>query len=401
MTVPDGHNPKRVLSIATLYPNAHTPRFGTFVARSLEALAERGDWRVTVINPIGIAPFALGRYKKLAQAAVNGTESGVEVRRPTFTLIPKFGARSNPATIAKTVLPIARKLHAERRFDLIDAQFFYPDGPAAAIIARALELPLSIKARGSDITYWGTRDFARRQMVEAARQAAGLLSVSQALAGDMCALGMEPNKITLHYTGLDRDRFRPLDHAGLRRKLGERLGIDLPRTRPLLATVGALIERKGQTFVIEALKKLPDAQLLLVGTGEDEANLRGLASDLGVAGRVHFLGSVDHDLLPVILSAADAMVLPSNNEGLANAWVEALACGTPLVICDAGGARELVTGADAGVIVQRSADAVAEGVQAVLADLPPSDRVTANVDGFSWRANGDALATHFERLTCG
>jgi teichuronic acid biosynthesis glycosyltransferase TuaC len=59
---------KRLLSIATLYPNAHTPRFGTFVARQLEALAARGDWQVTVINPIGLPPLALGRYAPLARA---------------------------------------------------------------------------------------------------------------------------------------------------------------------------------------------------------------------------------------------------------------------------------------------------------------------------------------------
>ena len=51
-------------------------------------------------------------------------------------------------------------------------------------------------------------------------------------------------------------------------------------------------------------------------------------------------------MLPALLSAADAMVLPSASEGLANAWIEALACGTPLVITDVGGAREVVTGPD-------------------------------------------------------
>ncbi|MDA7788034.1 glycosyltransferase [Sphingomonadaceae bacterium] len=389
---------KRVLSIATLYPNTHTPRFGTFVARSLEALAARGDWRVTVINPIGIAPFALGRYKKLAQAATDGTEGGVEVHRPTFTLIPKVGARSNPATIAKAILPLVRKLHAQQPFDMVDAQFFYPDGPAAAQIARALDLPFSIKARGSDITYWGTKDFARSQMVEAAHEASGLLSVSQALAEDMKALGMDGDKIMLHYTGLDRDRFRPLGHVGLRKMLGERLGIALRENEKLLSTVGALIPRKGQEFAIGAVGSIPDARLLLVGTGEDEKHLQSLARDFGVAGRVHFLGSVDHDLLPIILSASDAMVLPSDNEGLANAWVEALACGTPLVICDAGGAKELVSGPDAGVIVERTPDGVAAGIRQVLDNLPSAERAAAVTDQFSWQANGAALAAHFDRL---
>ena len=65
---------RRLLSLATLYPNAHTPQFGTFVARSLEALAARDEWDVTVINPVGIPPLALGRYRALAAAAVDGVE---------------------------------------------------------------------------------------------------------------------------------------------------------------------------------------------------------------------------------------------------------------------------------------------------------------------------------------
>ncbi|MBA4010173.1 MAG: glycoside hydrolase, partial [Erythrobacter sp.] len=52
---------KHVLVLSTLYPNPVNPRFGTFVARSVEALAKRGDWRVTVVNPIGLPPLALGR----------------------------------------------------------------------------------------------------------------------------------------------------------------------------------------------------------------------------------------------------------------------------------------------------------------------------------------------------
>ncbi|MGN6497863.1 MAG: glycosyltransferase [Tsuneonella sp.] len=389
---------RRVLSLSTLYPNAAQPRFGVFVARSLEALAARGDWNVTLINPIGVPPLALGSYRARRAAAVGGMENRVDVHRPQFSLIPGIGARRNAGAIARAVLPLARKLHAEHTFDLLDAQFFFPDGPAAARSAAELGLPLSIKARGADIHYWGAKAWARRAMLSAGRQAAGLLAVCEALAHDMAAIGLPREKIAVHYTGLDRDRFRPLDAIDLRRQLGEALGIALPPRAPLIATVGALIPRKGQAFVIEALRGRPDAQLLLVGRGEDEAMLRRLAQECGMAERVHFLGNVDHDLLPVILSAADVMALPSSSEGLANAWIEALACGTPLVITDAGGAREVVTSPAAGLIVERSAAAVAAGIAAILADPPPRTEVTGSADRFSWTANAAALAGYYERL---
>jgi glycosyltransferase involved in cell wall biosynthesis len=389
---------KRLLSLATLYPNAHAPRFGTFVARSLEALAARGDWQVTVINPVGLPPVTFGKYKALAAAAVDGMEHGVSVHRPRFPLIPKVGGRLNPRLIARAVLPLARRLHADTPFDLVDAQFFYPDGPAAARVAGALGLPFAIKARGADISYWGERGYALRQMREAADGAAGLLAVSRALADDMAALGLPREKIAIHYTGLDRDLFRPLDRIECRRRLAEHFGFDLPTGAPLLSTIGALIPRKGQEFVIRALPRLPDARLVLVGTGPDRAKLAVLAASEGVAERVHSLGSLDHAMLPVVLSASDAMVLPSASEGLANAWVEALACGCPLVITDAGGARELVASPLAGRIVARDSRAIAGAVAALVADPPERHAVAATADRFSWQAHAEALDRIYSEL---
>ncbi|MFC3097835.1 glycosyltransferase [Alteraurantiacibacter palmitatis] len=387
---------KRLLSIATLYPNAHTPRFGTFVARQLEALAARGDWAVDVINPIGLPPIAMGRYAPLLDALISGEENGVTVHRPRFTLIPAVGGPFNPAMICRAALPIAQALHAAQPFDLVDAQFFYPDGPAAAAIAAALGLPLSIKARGADISHWGAKPYALRKMRAAADQASGLLAVSRALAQDMAAIGLPSEKITVHYTGLDRSRFHPLGRTACRAQLAQERGI--PAHGPLLASVGALIPRKGQRFVIEALPALPDAHLVLVGQGPDKAMLEQSARDLGVESRVHFLGSLDHASLPVVLSAADAMVLPSASEGLANAWVEALACGTPLVITDAGGARELVVDDSAGRIVERNAAGIAQGVRDVLAAALPAEEVAANAARFSWEANAAALAEYYAGL---
>lgn len=389
---------KHVLALSTLYPNPVNPRFGTFVARSLEALAKRGDWRVTLVNPIGLPPLALGRYRPLADLPEMSKEGGITVHRPRFTLIPRIGARRNAGAIARACLPLVRRIHAATPIDMLDAQFFFPDGPAAAAIARAMGLPLSIKARGSDISFWGEQDFARKQMLDAAQTATGMLAVSRDLAGQMAAMGMDAGRITVHYTGLDRDRFRPFGHTQLRSQLSRELGFEMPDNAPLLACVGALIERKGQGIAIEALRDIPGARLVLIGKGEDEARLRALAVSEGVAERVHFAGSIDHDLMPLILSASDVMVLPTVSEGLANAWVEALACGTPVVTSDVGGARELISCDTAGRLVARNPSAVAAGINAVLTNPPEREAVAALTEAFSWEANAAALAAHYERL---
>jgi glycosyltransferase involved in cell wall biosynthesis len=381
----------RVLSIATLFPNPVRPSFGIFVGNQMRAVVQRGGVDLTMVSPIGMPPWPLSLndpYARLRAIPAETDGIGLPVRYPRFTLIPKLGGDSNPGRIARAVLPLARKLHREQPFDLIDAQFFFPDGPAAAIIARALGLPLTIKSRGADIHYWGARPKARAQMLEAAEQSAGLLAVSQALRDDMIAMGMPAERTFVHYTGLDHRRFQPSDRSVAREQMTT-LGI--APDGPLLVTPGALIARKGQALVLEALASIPGARLALAGAGEDDAKLRALARRLGLGERVHFLGQVSHDVLPTLMAAADVMVLPSASEGLANVWVEALACGTPIVVPDIGGAREVVQSSTAGRLVERNPPAIARALKDILSSPPAQADVAAHAERFSWSRNAETL----------
>ena len=169
--------------------------------------------------------------------------------------------------------------------------------------------------------------------------------MSAALKRDMIALGLPEEKIRVHHTGIDLDRFRPVDRAAAKAALG----VD----GPLLISVGHLNARKGQEIALAALAKIPGATLFLAGDGPERARLEREAGAKGLASRVRFLGVQPHDALPGLLAAADIMVLPTISEGLANVWVEALACGTPVVTSDVGGAREVVDRPEAGRLVPR------------------------------------------------
>jgi glycosyltransferase involved in cell wall biosynthesis len=394
----------RILSIATLFPNPVKPSFGIFVGNQMRAIVAAGDVDLTMVSPIGVPPWPLSRrhpYDKLAAIPERSEVSGLPVLYPKFTLIPKIGGDSNPARIARAVLPLVRRLHAEQPFDLVDAQFFFPDGPAAAIVARELGLPLTIKSRGADIHYWGQRPAALKQMQQAAHQAAGMLAVSRALREDMVALGMPRDRIGVHYTGLDRERFHPIERGAARALVSAMPNLGIWPEGPLIVTPGSLIPRKGQRLVIEALARLQGAHLALAGTGEDEKPLRALAERLGVAERVQFLGLVGHDLLPHVLCAADVLVLPSASEGLANVWIEGLACGTPIVIPDIGGAREVVQDDTAGRIAARTPEAIAEAVGDILADPPSQAEVSAHVSRFSWGVNAQNLVCFWRDVLAG
>ncbi|PEQ10742.1 glycoside hydrolase [Novosphingobium sp. PC22D] len=394
----------RILSLATLFPNPVRPSFGIFVGNQMRAVSTRDDVDLTMISPIGVPPWPLSRrepYDKLKRIPDMSDEVGLPVHYPKFTLFPRIGGDSNPSRILSAVLPLAEKLHAEKPFDIVDAQFFFPDGPAAAKIARKLGLPLTIKSRGGDIHYWGKRSSALAQMLEAARQSAGMLAVSRALREDMIALGMPADRIAVHYTGLDRERFHPIERGAARALVSAMPNLGIWSEGPLIVTPGALIERKGQRLAIASLTHLPEARLALAGVGEEEQSLRQLAKDLGVADRVHFLGLVPHDVLPQLLCAADVVVLPSSSEGLANVWIEALACGTPLVIPDIGGASEIVRDRAAGRLVERDATSIAEAVTDILADPPAQTDVAAHARNFSWSVNAENLVRFWQDVLAG
>jgi len=382
----DMTRPLNILTLSTLFPNALAPQFGIFVERQTAELASRPETHLTVINPIGLPPWPLNRHKKyhgLGSVAEHETWHELDVYRPRFTLIPKIGGPSNPRRIANAILPLVRKLHDQKPFDVIDAEFFYPDGPAAMRLAAVLDIPFTIKARGADIHHWGSDQQCRDQMLQAAQKATALLAVSEALKQDMITLGMDGSKISVHYTGLDQNRFGPVDRAAAKQELGVH--------GPLFISTGALIGRKNQDLVIRAMTSFPHATLMLAGKGEEEQNYRALAKQLGVAERIRFLGSVSHEELAHLTAAADIAILVSKSEGLANAWVEALACGTPVIISEAGGARELVTSTDAGRIVPQTVEAIVEAVRAILAHPPDQQLVRSSVSRFSWHNNGDQL----------
>lgn len=371
----------RTLVFSTLYPNAAQPNFGVFVDGSVQALQRMSAVRQHVMAPLGVPPpplDRLARYRALTALPAHEMWGAVPVERPRFPLVPGIGWPFNPWLVARSARPVLRRLRrAGCDFKVIDAQFFYPCGVAAAALGAELGLPVLMKARGSDIKLWSERPPALRMMLRAAGQATLLVAVSQSLKTQMVALGFPADKIEIHYTGVDLARFALADKAVARQALGV--------TGPLAVSVGALVERKGHALLLEALAHVPDLTLWLIGGGPNRANLEAQAARLGVAARVRFLGVVPHAQVASLLGAADLSVMGSYSEGLANAWVESLACGTPVVTTDVEGAREAIDRPAAGRVVPgRDARAFADAMRAVLAGPSRPAETRAAAERFGW-----------------
>ncbi|WP_343527326.1 glycosyltransferase [Sphingomonas sp.] len=382
-----------VLTLSSLFPDATRPNFGIFVERQTMALSHRPGVSVRVVAPIGLPPWPLSRAARFrARAAPPPREDwhGLDVSRPHFVTVPGTGGRFHVAALVRALGPVLDRLHAEQPFDVIDASFFFPDGPAAVAMGRRYGVPVSIKARGADIHHWGNAPATRAQVAAAAVRADGLLAVSDAMADDVAALGVPRQRVHVHHTGVDQTRFQPTDRLAAKRVLGV--------TGPLVLSLGALIPRKGHGVVIDAVARLPGVTLMIVGEGTERAALQARVRRLGIADRVRLIGGVPHDELPALLGAADVMALASASEGLANAWVEAIACGTPVVITPAGGAGDVVTSRAAGRIAGADAEAFAAAIRDLL-DHPPDPWATrAAARDFTWAANAAALHSHLAEL---
>ena len=222
-------------------------------------------------------------------------------------------------------------------------------------------------------------------------KAAGLITVSRALKDELSNLGIDPARVQVLRNGVDLQMFRPTDREAARSRLEVQ--------SPTLLSVGHLIRPKRHDLVIRALTGLSDATLLIVGGGPEERALKRLVQQLGIVRRVRFLGSVPHEQLCEIYNSADALVLASDREGWPNVLLEAMACGTPVVASNVGGIPEIVTSPAAGVLLpDRTPDAIATSVRALLKNPPSRLDTRAHAEHFGWREVADRQVDLYRRI---
>ncbi len=387
----------RLLVFSTLYPNAAQPFHGIFVENRLRHLLAESGYDARVVAPVPWFPSAhqrFGSYATFARVPRREHRNGLQVEHPRYPVIPKVGMAGVPFLLYAAARRTVGRLRAQGfDFDLIDAHYFYPDGVAAALLARAFDRPFVVTGRGTDLNLIPRYRIPRRLIRWTAGQAAGLITVCEALRDDLAALGVPEDRVTVLRNGVDLEVFArdPAGRHDLRRHL--------PPRAPVLLSVGHLIPRKGHDLAIRALAHLPAASLLIVGRGPEEAALRRLAREAGVAERVRFLGALPHTELKRAYSAADVLVLASSREGWPNVLLESLACGTPVVATAVNGSPEVVRDPVAGrIVAARTPEAIANAVREVLAAAPDPAAVRRYAEGFSWQPIARGQMALFERV---
>ena len=375
-TMGEARRPVRLLTLTTLFPNSIRPRHGIFVANRLRHLCTSGRVEAKVVASV---PWFPGSYRDVADVPRTETVFGFEVHHPRYVQLPAVGMRVQPGSLTRALLRELRLNGFDKdAFDVIDAHYFYPDGVAAASVAKDLGLPLVISARGSDINLIGEIRFARERMVQAAIRAQALIAVSLALAERMAELGMPRERTHVLRNGVDIDLFSPVPRSEARGRL------DLDERGPWLLGVGNLVAGKRFDLLVRAVSLLPDVRLLIVGQGPTRTDLRSLAEAIA-PGRVVFREEMAQEDLRFAYAACDVLGLPSLREGWPNVILEAMACGTPVIASPVGGIPEiLVPGAPGRLVAERSPHAWASAARDLLQSPPAPASVRAYALQFGW-----------------
>lgn len=390
----------RTLLFSTLYPSSADPLRGVFVETRLRELLSTGQVTTKVVAPV---PWFYskhpkhGRFARMASAPRRESLNDIDVLHPRYLVVPKVGMHVAPILLALGARPaIARLIDEGFDFDIIDAHYYYPDGVAAAILARWFRKRLVITARGTDLNLIPKYRWPRTQIKWAADRADASIGVCTALMDVLRDWQVEPHKLHVMRNGVDLTRFRPIPQLHARSELGL-------QGDPLLISVGHMTERKGHHVAIDAAAELrrthSNVKLVIVGNGEEHDRLVAQTRRLGLEAHVQFSGSIPNAELHRWYSAADVLVLASSREGWPNVLLEAMACGTPVVATSIWGTPEVVQGSVAGRLVeQRDGAAFAAAVVDMLRAGIDRGAVRLYAEGFSWEQTSHDQLALFRRL---
>lgn len=365
------------------------------------ALAREGDGRVRVL----CASLDYRTGAPVPGWRTHDAESGLPVER-IARVRPALGQRSRAADLAVRVRLLARVAaiglrHGVRVVCVADDETV---GWLAASVRQLLHARVILYSHGDDLAERPGEERIRARRRRQFARADAVVAVSEAAARDLGRVfGVPRSRVDVIPNGFNPVLFRPAPPVpGLRAALG----LD---GRPVVATVARLVARKGVDRVLDAVARLPGAQCLVVGDGPERAALESQAARLGISGRTTFAGAVAHADVPRHLALASVMVMPNRrmpdgeDEGFGLVFLEAQACGVPVVAGRAGGAPEVVRDGETGLLADGDdPDDVARALRRILDDPALAAALVQGgleaARGAAWPARAAAFLALCERL---
>jgi teichuronic acid biosynthesis glycosyltransferase TuaC len=286
------------------------------------------------------------------------------------------------------------RLRRERPIDVIHAHAALPCGHAAALLSRHLNIPFVVTVHGLDVfntCFLGgvPAEWRRRASLHVYRAARTVICISEKVQQLLRDGLQEDVRSTVVYNGADPDFFSPAPSE------------EPPHPRNEILIVGNLLVSKGQELVLRAMSQLggsyPQLRCRIIGEGPDRARLEALARELGIAERVQFQGRRSRAEVADAMRACSVFVLPSRSEGLGCVYLEAMACGKPVVACHGQGIDEIIEqGRNGWLVPVNGLDELVEGLSTLLQS--PNLRSRLGASARATILSGLTLSHHAQRL---
>ena len=303
------------------------------------------------------------------------------------------------ADVAEMVAAVEAE-HARRPFDVIHAQYGYPNGLAALEASRRTGAPNLVSIQGGDGHWIGPCCSTHRAAMGAVLGHSGAVLIGSAsFAGEVSGHHGTPlDRFTIVPGATDVSRFRPLDESHL----------GSLRHPPTLLYHGRVDARKGLIELVDAFAMLAEGhrslRLIISGIGPDVAAVGERVEMLGLGDRVELAGYASYDQAPGIYQRGDIFVSPTYSEGFSNTILEAMASGLPVVSTRSVGVVDcLVDGVNGLLVEPRDVDALAASIDRLLVDealrKDLATRALADVRAlYSWPAVARTIEAVYEEV---
>jgi glycosyltransferase involved in cell wall biosynthesis len=269
-------------------------------------------------------------------------EDGVRVLRVPVFFRNQRAVANMASMVAYVPMGIlkGRKLLRWDQFDVVNTHFVVPTGPVGYVISRQANIPNVLSLHGGDV-YDPSKFTSPHRHYPLRVTVRWLLRQADAIVGQ--STNTIANISTFYCLEKDAERI-PLGIPRVPQDTASRCDYGFAEDDILLVSVGRLVARKNIGQLIDMVKALADERvhLLIVGTGPEDSNLRERVAQQEVADSVHFLGYVDDAEKFRILNMADVFVSSSRHEGFGIGFLEAMACGLPIICYDYGGQTDFL-----------------------------------------------------------